>query len=162
MRDGVVEVRGVPAESIFQLLADFPELRRMFVGKRVESEIVAELVAMGGRILATVIAAGCGFLGNEKAITNAQVNLTVGESTQILEAMMRMTFPQGARNFIEALTAALKNAGVGLTSGPAMKSPGQSKNASAQDTRPTSHGGTPPASLPHGADSSPETKTSEQ
>lgn len=161
LRDGEIEVRGVPAESIFQLLMDFPELKKVFEGKRLESEIVAELVGMGGRILASLIAAGCGFLGNEQAITNAQVNLTVGESTSILEAMMRLTFPQGARNFLDALGRALKNAGVGQTWVEGTKSPAPSSNASQQATHQNSRGDTPHANLPDGATSSPETRPAE-
>jgi hypothetical protein len=158
LRDGEIEVRGVPAESIFQLLMDFPELKRVFEGKRLESEIIAELVGMGGRILASLIAAGCGFLGDEKAITSAQVNLTIGESTDILTAMMRLTFPQGARNFIDAVMGLLQSGGGAQTWAAATKSPEPSNSASPQDTPQKSSGGTPPGNSLDGVTSSQETR----
>lgn len=71
MRNGFVVVHGVSAEDIFSLLVEFPELRKVFVGKRLDSEAVQNLVAAGGRMLGAVIAAGVGEMHNDKYIEAA-------------------------------------------------------------------------------------------
>ena len=57
-----VAVHGVSAKGIAHLLGRFPELRMLMTGQQVETE---QLMAMGGDAVAAIIAAGCGYPGDE-------------------------------------------------------------------------------------------------
>ena len=57
-----VAVHGVSAKGVAHLLGRFPELRKLMTGQEVEAE---QLMAMGGDAVAAIIAAGCGYPGDE-------------------------------------------------------------------------------------------------
>ena len=63
-----VAVHGVSAKGVAHLLGRFPELRMLMTGQSVEAD---KLMAMGGDAVAAIIAAGCGYPGDEKAETIA-------------------------------------------------------------------------------------------
>jgi hypothetical protein len=95
-----VSVAGVSAKGVAYLLGRFPEMRKLMVGLTVEAN---QLMAMGGDAVASIIAAGCGHPGDEKAESVAAM-LAVDTQADLLAAILRMTLPQGLGPFVDKLT----------------------------------------------------------
>jgi hypothetical protein len=96
-----VTVHGVSAKGVAHLLGRFPELRMLMTGQDVET---AKLMTMGGDAVAAIIAAGCGYPGDEKAETVAG-RLSIDAQADLLAAILRLTLPVGLGPFVEKLTA---------------------------------------------------------
>jgi hypothetical protein len=96
-----VSVHGVSAKGIAHLLGRFPELRKLMTGQQVESE---NLMAIGGDAVAAIIAAGCGYPGDEQAEAVAG-KLAIDAQADLLAAIIRLTFPAGLGPFVDKLTA---------------------------------------------------------
>ena len=96
-----VAVHGVSAKGLAHLLGRFPELRMLMTGLEVEAPA---LMAMGGDAVAAVIAAGCGYPGDEQAETVAG-KLSLDAQADLLAAILRLTLPKGIGPFVEKLTA---------------------------------------------------------
>ena len=129
IRGQAVDVCGVSASGVAQLLARFPDLRRLFSGRDVAVE---DLIGMGGEIVAAVIAAGTGAAGDPEA-ERAADRLSVDEQADLLIAIARVTLPGGVGPFVEKLTGAggaLGLDGVGARSPAALdtRSPKPSKS----------------------------------
>jgi hypothetical protein len=96
-----VTVHGVSAKGLASLLGRFPELRMLMTGQEVQTE---QLMAMGGDAVAAVIAAGCGYPGDEAAETVAG-KLSLDAQADLLAAILRLTLPKGVGPFVgEKLT----------------------------------------------------------
>jgi hypothetical protein len=113
-----VDVSGVSARGIAQLLARFPELRALVTGREVAIE---NILALGGDVVAAIIAAGTGSPGDEAA-EQAADRLSVDEQADLLVAIIELTMPRGLGPFVEKLSR------LGLASGaapamPVMRSP---------------------------------------
>ena len=65
---------------------------------------VDQLFAMGGDAVAAVIAAGCGYPGDDKA-ENVAANLPLDAQADLLAAILRLTLPKGVGPFVETLSA---------------------------------------------------------
>lgn len=118
IRDVAVNVSGVSARSIAQLLARFPELRALVTGREVAIE---NLLSLGGEVVAAIIAAGTGAPG-DAAAEKAADRLSVDEQADLLVAIIELTMPRGLGPFVEKLSR------LGLASGgapamPAARSP---------------------------------------
>lgn len=126
-----IEVTGISAETVFAMLRDIPELRLLFAGKAVNGDLVQVLIAQAPRAVAAMIAAAMGKLDDEAEI-EAAMKMSAGETALFLQPIVKMTFPQGVKVFIDGLTAIVDEA-----AGPGwvrdMKSPAQSKSASKTD-----------------------------
>lgn len=96
-----VAVHGVSTRGPAHLLGRFPELRMLMSGQQVEAPA---LVAMGGDAVAAIIAAGCGYPGDETAETVAG-KLSLDAQADLLAAILRLTLPKGVGPFVEKLTA---------------------------------------------------------
>lgn len=96
-----VTVHGVSAKGLAHLLGRFPELRMLMTGLEVET---AQLMVMGGDVVAAIIAAGCGYPADEKAEAVAG-NLSLDAQADLLAAILRLTLPKGIGPFVEKLTA---------------------------------------------------------
>ena len=96
-----VGVHGISARGVAHLLGRFPELRKLMTGQEVEAE---QLIAMGGDAVAAIIAAGCGYLGDETAESVAG-KLSLDAQTDFLATILRLTLPKGIGPFVEKLTA---------------------------------------------------------
>jgi hypothetical protein len=96
-----VAVHGVSAKGVAHLLGRFPELRKLMTGQEVEAE---QLMAIGGDAVAAIIAAGCGYPGDDQAEAVAG-KLAIDAQTDLLAAILRLTLPQGVGPFVEKLTA---------------------------------------------------------
>ena len=95
-----VEVRGVSAKGLALLLSRFPELRKLMTGLEVDSD---QLIALGGEAVAAIIAAGCGYPGDEKAEAIA-ASLSLDTQADFLSAILRLTLPKGIGPFVAKLT----------------------------------------------------------
>lgn len=96
-----VAVHGVSASGLAVLLGRFPDLRKLMTGLEVET---AQLMAIGGEAVAAIIAAGCGYPGDEKAEAVAG-KLSLDAQADFLAAILRLTLPKGLGPFVEKLTA---------------------------------------------------------
>jgi len=96
-----VAVHGISAKGVAHLLGRFPELRKLMSGQEVET---GQLMAMGGDAIAAIIAAGCGYPGDEKAEAVAG-KLAIDAQADLLAAIVRLTLPAGLGPFVEKLTA---------------------------------------------------------
>ncbi len=96
-----VTVHGVSAKGLALLLGRFPELRKLMTGQEVQAE---QLMAMGGDAVSAIIAAGCGYPGDEAAESIAG-KLSLDSQADLLGAILRLTLPRGVGPFVEKLTA---------------------------------------------------------
>jgi hypothetical protein len=64
VQNASVAVHGISAKGLAHLLNRFPELRKLMTGQEVETD---QLMAIGGDAVAAIIAAGCGYPGDESA-----------------------------------------------------------------------------------------------
>jgi len=95
----LVSVHGISAKGFAQLLGRFPELRKLMTGQEVEIE---QLMAMGGDVVAAIIAAGCGCPGDQHA-ENVADGLAIEVQLDLLSATLRLTLPGGFGPFVEKL-----------------------------------------------------------
>jgi hypothetical protein len=100
VQDTPVAVHGVSAKGVAHLLGRFPELRKLMTGEAVEG---SELMAMGGEAVAAIIAAGCGYPGDENAEAVAG-KLAIDAQADLLSVIIRLTLPAGLGPFVEKLT----------------------------------------------------------
>jgi hypothetical protein len=96
-----VEVHGVSASGLAHLLSRFPDLRKLMTGIEVDAN---QLLAVGGDAVAAIIAAGCGYPGDEKAEAVA-ARLSIDVQADFLAAILRLTLPKGLGPFVAKLTA---------------------------------------------------------
>lgn len=96
-----VQVHGVSASGLALLLSRFPDLRKLMTGMEVDT---AQLLAVSGEAVAAIIAAGCGYPGDEKAEAVA-AKLSLDSQADFLTAILRLTLPRGIGPFVNKLTA---------------------------------------------------------
>jgi hypothetical protein len=120
VQGSAVAVHGVSAKGLANLLGRFPQLRKLMSGQEVEAE---ELMAMGGDAIAAIIAAGCGYPGDEEAEAVAG-RLAIDAQADLIAAILRITLPAGLGPFVEKLTAlgGILDAAPSATA-PALRSP---------------------------------------
>jgi hypothetical protein len=99
IRDQPIEITGISAKGVAQLLLRFPELRALISGRDVGFD---QLLALGGDIIAAVIAAGCGQAGEAEAEAAAG-RLSLDDQAELLAAIMTLTMPQGIGPFVDRL-----------------------------------------------------------
>jgi hypothetical protein len=96
-----VTVHGVSASGLGFLLSRFPDLRKLMTGMEVDAR---QLLATGGEAVAAIIAAGCGYPGDDKAEAVA-AKLSLDTQADFLAAILRLTLPKGVGPFVAKLTA---------------------------------------------------------
>jgi len=143
LRGKDVEITGVSAKTIVQLLSNSDELRRVLAEKSLEVDMLRNLVEQAPLAVAQFIAAGTGKPDDAATIDFAYRELVAGETYDLLKGIAKLTFPRGVKSFIEELTA-LAQEGRGW--GAVTKSPVPSNAASGQDTTSTDAGPTPQGS----------------
>lgn len=113
VRGTKLNVSGISAENILNLLVEIPELRLVFAGKEIEDPLTV-LTQRGGRGLAAVLVMGLGLWSDDKETREKEISaargLTAGEQTDLLRAIFRLTFPQGITSFMEGLTSVMGSA----------------------------------------------------
>lgn len=142
LRGKKVETQGASAMTIFRLLTESDELRRVFAGRQLDGELLMNLIQQAPLAVAQLIAAGTGKPDDDATIEFAFRELAAGESYDLLKSILGMTFPRGVQSFVEELTELARMAEergwVRVT-----KLPEQSNAASGQDTTSTNAGATP-------------------
>lgn len=121
-------VYGISAKGLVSLIARFPEIRQLMNGREVD---VGSLMNIGGEAISAIIAAGCGYPGDDKQ-EEAAGRLPLETQADILAAIIKVTLPNGVGPFIEKLTAmlAVKGDGAGaLQKALATKSPKPSSSS---------------------------------
>jgi hypothetical protein len=98
--DAYIEVPGISATGIALLLLRFPQLGAMAIDE--ESLKTGNLLALGEEIVGAIGAAGCGYPNNKEAEAKF-ASLGVGVQVDILDAIIRMTMPEGFGPFVEKL-----------------------------------------------------------
>jgi len=96
-----IEVTGISAMGLTKLMARFPEIGQLFSGIVPEKE---ELTKLAPGALAAFIAAGTGKPGDEEAEKIAG-GLGLGEQLDLVDEIMRLTFPRGVGPFVAKLQA---------------------------------------------------------
>lgn len=135
VRGKTLRVTGISGRGILVLLHKFPEVRKLISNKG--DDVSAEdLINLAPEAVACAIAAGCGMPGDVNAEEVAS-SLGVGEQLDLLEVILRLTFPKGIGPFVEKLTHLADSASAGVGSGWAqdMKSPARSSNSSQPATQ---------------------------
>jgi hypothetical protein len=133
LRGQVMDIRGLTAEHIVVMFQDFTDIRKMVSGNS-DMEVMLNLFNQFPIIVGRIIAMGCGAEWGgpdfDKMVEGAQ-NLTIGEQWSLLEAIIKITFPQGPKSFLDGVQGLLVQSG---TPGwaPATTSPAQSSGASPQ------------------------------
>lgn len=94
-----LEVFGVSAEGIVMLLKRFPEIRMLLTGKSIDTGQLTELAPPA---IASIISAATGTPGNKKA-EQAAARLPLELQMEILEAVVRLTMPNGLGPFVQRL-----------------------------------------------------------
>lgn len=118
IRGHKIDVHGVPARTIAELLNRFPELRELMSGREVD---VSAIYSVAGNAVAPVIAAAT---GDEEADAE---RLGADDQAVILEAALRLTFPSGVGPFVDRLAGMGDALGGQSSKAPDTKSPKQSK-----------------------------------
>jgi hypothetical protein len=96
-----LSVSGISAEGVLYLLQKFPELKAMISG-RAADVAPDQLMATAPAAIAAIIAAGLGQPGDERVEERAR-KLGIAVQLEILQAVVRMTFPDGLDPFVEKL-----------------------------------------------------------
>ena len=96
IRGKEVEVYGVSGEGLANLMVRFPEVGKMLSGANVDTEGMMKLAPAA---LAAFIAAGCGKPGDEKMEDVAR-KLGVAEQLDLVDEILRLTFPRGVGPFV--------------------------------------------------------------
>jgi hypothetical protein len=114
IRGKEIDIEGINAEKLGLLIISFPEMRLAFAGKEVSLK-PEDIIKMGPRIVATVIAAGTGPATEDKdgqlsfdtevfkQNTAAAGKLSIGEQITLITAIFEKTFPDGFGPFVESL-----------------------------------------------------------
>jgi hypothetical protein len=95
---------------VFALAARFPNLITIIATGQ---DVLQQLTGGGGVLIAPIIAAGCGHIGNEKAETIAGQFL-IEDQMKLLKTIFWLTYPNGLGAFMEAMA--------GLVTGPISES----------------------------------------
>jgi hypothetical protein len=102
-----VTVTGISAEGIAHLLQEYPaalNLRNLIPSDESDAGLVAKLLSLGPTVVASIIAAGCGYPGNQEAIKLAS-GFPMTAQADLLDAIVRKTLPRGLIPFAERLNS---------------------------------------------------------
>jgi len=129
-----VEVSGLSAMTLFELLRDIPELRQLMARKQLTEENAASLVAQIPVAVGQIIAAAIGHHGDGDQI-QAAIRLPAGAQLDLLQAIVELTFPRGIKSFLDGLFALAPATSGGVSGwGQATRSQEPSSDASGQAT----------------------------
>jgi hypothetical protein len=96
-----VDVYGISGRGLAALMARFPEVGKLFSGSEPTKEDMANLGPEG---LAAFIAAGLGKPGDAE-LEEAADRLSLGSQLDLVDEIIRLTFPKGVGPFVNRLRA---------------------------------------------------------
>lgn len=124
-----IDVPGISIEGLARLFMANPEVADLFQGKGFDPDKVEDLIGLGSKVINEFLAAGLGYPGNEDVIEKVG-KLPPGDVWDLGEAILKVSFPGGAKNFLERVTAAGNQVAGGLSGGTATQAiKGQVKSA---------------------------------
>jgi hypothetical protein len=144
IRGAEVEVNGLTADHIAGIMYDFPEIRKLLSTQAADKDMLSSLLARLPEAAAMLIAAGTGKPGDKETIDFART-LGVGEQYDLLEAILKATFPRGVKSFLDGVQAAMEQSGAHGWAQD-MKLPGLSSPASEPAAVKETAGTAPPSS----------------
>jgi hypothetical protein len=106
-----IVVRGLHGDAIASIVARFPELG-FVLGGAIGGVSVPRLIERFGGAVGPIIAAGCGHLGDEKYEQHART-LQVEQQFDLVNAIIRVTFPNGLLSFVQKVATLMAGAGEG-------------------------------------------------
>lgn len=107
LRGQAMDIRGLTAEHIVVMFQDFTDLRKLVSGSS-DQEVMLNLFNNFPIIVARIIAMGCGAdwgADNYDKMVEAARQLTLGEQWEILSSVIKLTFPQGPKSFLDGVAA---------------------------------------------------------
>lgn len=143
LRGKKLEVRGLSADFIFQLLTKSNELRLLIAQRKIDPDNIAQLINQAPVAVAECIAAATGKMGDAETIGFALTELGAGETADLIGPILRMTFPKGVKSFIEGLADLAREATGGRGWEAVMKSQEPSRASSEPATASEKPGDTP-------------------
>lgn len=150
LRGQKLQVKGLSADFIFTLLTKSTQLRMLISQKRLDPDNIMELINQAPVAVAECIACATGAQGDAKAIGFALTELGAGETFALMSPIMRLTFPQGVKSFVDGLTDLAQKATGGLGWEAVTKSQEPSSAASAPATTAEPSGDIPQGNLSDG------------
>lgn len=109
-----VDVYGVSVEGLVSLISRFPEVRQLLGGGKGGAGLSEkELLALGGKVVAAVIAAGCGMPGNKEA-EEVAAKFNLDTQADFISKILGLTLPNGLAPFVEKLLALGATIGIEL------------------------------------------------
>lgn len=102
-----VSVTGVSVEGIAYLLQRFPhfaQLQSLMGGGSNQTDLTTVLFSLGPQVIASIIAAGCGYPNDDEAVKKA-AGLNVQAQADLLDAVLRKTLTKGLDPFVERLNS---------------------------------------------------------
>ena len=136
IRGTMIDVRGLSAGNIAEILYRFPEIRKMLIRIDPGSDVIGQLISRIPELLGLLAASACGAdLSSPESdpLVEAAQRLTVGEQWLILEKVIPLTFPQGMTRFMAGVQGLLEQADVARGRAPSTTSPAQSNSASSTE-----------------------------
>jgi hypothetical protein len=105
IRGTKVTVQGITAGHLFQLFAEFPDMRKLLDG----SDDPMSLMALAPDLIAKIIAIATGS-PNDKEVEARAKTLGAAEQLAVVAAAQRLSFPQGLGPFLEQLNRMMGSA----------------------------------------------------
>lgn len=97
-----LNVQGLTAGHIFQLFAEFPDMRKMIDTKQGNPQQV--MLSLAPELLGKIIAMALGEAGNKEVEAKA-MTMGAGDQLNIISAIQRLSFSDGIGPFVERVTA---------------------------------------------------------
>src|SRR5262249_4461248 len=101
-----VTVHGLNARAMGSIVARFPHVGGLLRGIQLGPELIGQL----GAAIGTIIAAGCQHLGDEK-YEEAAEHFLIEDQVKLAAAVMRLTFPNGMGSFLKTVAEAFTGKG---------------------------------------------------
>jgi len=126
-----LDISGLTASGIAAILFTFPEIRKIISGVG-DRETAMALVARFPEAVSMIIAVGSGAKPEDGASREAAARLPLGDQFTVLEAIIKVSFPQTLKSFLDGV-AALVNQSGGRGWGQGTTSPVPSNSALQQE-----------------------------
>lgn len=105
-----VEVRGITINAMAAIITQFPELKSIMMGT--SGNPVPLVVSGCVAAIGPIIAAGVGHFGEQKYVEHA-AQMLPEQQLKLLQAIVRLTFPNGIGAFMSEVTALMNGAAEG-------------------------------------------------
>jgi hypothetical protein len=102
-----LQVQGLTAGHLFQLIAEFPEMRKMVGNKEGSPQEV--FLSLAPELIAKIIAMALGKPRDQETETKAML-MGAGDQLNIIMAVQRLTCPDGIGPFVDRMTALMTSA----------------------------------------------------